>query len=81
MSLLQGRTEPGASPPPAEGGAAGPSPVQSEPLSSDFRDCEVETAGDREFRVLFGPGRGCSIATQFAQTLLANGRLAAGRPQ
>ncbi len=28
-------------------------------------DCEVEFTGDRQFRVLFGPGRGCSIATQF----------------
>ena len=35
------------------------------PRSSDLRDCEVETTGDRKFRVLFGPGRGCSVATQF----------------
>jgi quercetin dioxygenase-like cupin family protein len=33
--------------------------------SRDFADCEIETTGDRQFRVVFGPGRGCSIATQF----------------
>ena len=31
----------------------------------DFADCEIEFTGDRQFRVLFGPGFGCSIATQF----------------
>ena len=31
----------------------------------DFEDCEIETTGDRQFRVLFGPGSGCSVATQF----------------
>jgi mannose-6-phosphate isomerase-like protein (cupin superfamily) len=35
------------------------------PRSSDLADCAVETTGDRKFRVLFGPGRGCSVATQF----------------
>jgi len=35
------------------------------PLSCDLRECAVETTGDRTFRVLFGPGRGCSAATQF----------------
>jgi quercetin dioxygenase-like cupin family protein len=34
-------------------------------LSCDLGDCEVEATGDRKFRVLFGPGRGCSVATQF----------------
>jgi mannose-6-phosphate isomerase-like protein (cupin superfamily) len=34
--------------------------------SADLRDCEVETTGDRKFRVLFGPGHGCAVATQFA---------------
>ena len=33
--------------------------------TSDLADCEVEMTGDRKFRVLFGPGRGCSVATQF----------------
>lgn len=37
----------------------------STPLSRDFADCEVETTGDRQFRVLFGPGRDCAVATQF----------------
>lgn len=41
----------------AEGGA---------PLARDLADCAAETTGDRQFRVLFGPGRGCSVATQFA---------------
>jgi mannose-6-phosphate isomerase-like protein (cupin superfamily) len=35
------------------------------PLSCDLHECEVETTGDRKFRVLFGPGRGCAVATQF----------------
>jgi len=47
--------------PAAETGRAGPMP----PLLADLGDCEVETTGDREFRVLFGPGRGCAVATQF----------------
>jgi mannose-6-phosphate isomerase-like protein (cupin superfamily) len=34
-------------------------------VHSDLADCEVERTGDREFRVLFGPGRGCAVATQF----------------
>jgi uncharacterized cupin superfamily protein len=32
---------------------------------SQLSDCPVEVTGDRRFRVLFGPGRGCSAATQF----------------
>jgi mannose-6-phosphate isomerase-like protein (cupin superfamily) len=34
-------------------------------VSRDLRDCPAETTGDRTFRVLFGPGRGCAVATQF----------------
>ncbi len=34
-------------------------------LSRDLRDCPEETTGDRKFRVLFGPGRDCPVATQF----------------
>ncbi|HEX9030909.1 MAG TPA: cupin domain-containing protein [Streptosporangiaceae bacterium] len=49
-------------PPAAHGG---PVPAQTVPLTSDLCDCEVETTGDRRFRVLFGPGRGCATATQF----------------
>ena len=32
---------------------------------SQLRDCEVERTGDRRFRVVLGPGRGCEAATQF----------------
>ncbi len=39
--------------------------VSDVPLSRDLGDCEVETTGDRKFRVLFGPGHGCPVATQF----------------
>jgi quercetin dioxygenase-like cupin family protein len=43
--------------PAADGAAA--------PFSRDLRDCPAETTGDRKFRVLFGPGRDCAVATQF----------------
>ena len=49
-------------------------PVRNRPgAACDLADCEVETTGDRRFRVLFGPGRGCEIATQFV------GEIPAGR--
>jgi quercetin dioxygenase-like cupin family protein len=32
----------------------------------ELADCAAEVTGDRTFRVLFGPGRGCGAATQFA---------------
>jgi quercetin dioxygenase-like cupin family protein len=35
------------------------------PRLARLRDCEVEQTGDRRFRVLLGPGRGCEAATQF----------------
>jgi len=35
------------------------------PRVVQLADCEVEQTGDRRFRVLFGPGRGCEAATQF----------------
>jgi quercetin dioxygenase-like cupin family protein len=35
------------------------------PRMSRLRDCAVEQTGDRRFRVLLGPGRGCEAATQF----------------
>lgn len=44
----------------ATGGEAGP------PLVRELGECPVEVTGDRTFRVLFGPGRGCAAATQFA---------------
>jgi quercetin dioxygenase-like cupin family protein len=51
-----------------QAGAPAPGPGQalaSDLQASDLQDCDVETTGDRKFRVLFGPGRGCSTATQF----------------
>jgi quercetin dioxygenase-like cupin family protein len=47
------------------GGHRGASQDPVAPLSRDFGECEIETTGDRQFRVLFGPGKGCSVATQF----------------
>jgi len=35
------------------------------PQLARLEDCAVEVTGDRRFRVLFGPGRGCEVATQF----------------
>jgi mannose-6-phosphate isomerase-like protein (cupin superfamily) len=35
------------------------------PLVRALAECAVETTGDRRFRVLFGPGRYCQVATQF----------------
>jgi quercetin dioxygenase-like cupin family protein len=37
----------------------------ADPLVRDLAECPVETTGDRQFRVLFGPGRDCRTATQF----------------
>jgi len=49
---------------PVDGTPAGPAgPGRAH--STDLADCEAETTGDRKFRVLFGPGRGCATATQF----------------
>jgi mannose-6-phosphate isomerase-like protein (cupin superfamily) len=45
-------------------GAAGRDDA-TEPRLSELRDCAVEVTGDRRFRVLLGPGNGCSAATQF----------------
>ena len=50
---------------PAAPRAVGPAPAGTGPAVSDFTDAEIETTGDRQFRVLFGPGKGCSVATQF----------------
>jgi quercetin dioxygenase-like cupin family protein len=52
---------------PARAGLADPAragPAGTARLSR-LRDCEVERTGDRRFRVLLGPGRGCEAATQF----------------
>jgi quercetin dioxygenase-like cupin family protein len=43
----------------------GPAAAAQEPRIVQLGDCEVEQTGDRRFRVLFGPGRGCEAATQF----------------
>ncbi|MGA3155581.1 MAG: cupin domain-containing protein [Streptosporangiaceae bacterium] len=45
-----------------------PEPDADEPaglLVNRLDDCAPEMTGDRRFRVLFGPGRGCAAATQF----------------
>jgi len=46
--------------------ASGSQPADgATPLVRQLAECAVETTGDRRFRVLFGPGRGCTAATQF----------------
>jgi quercetin dioxygenase-like cupin family protein len=53
---------------PAPAAGAGASELDAEAtaaLSRDFAECDIETTGDRQFRVLFGPGMDCAIATQF----------------
>ncbi len=47
---------------PAAGAAADDAAL---PLLSNLGDCEVHSTGNRRFRILFGPGNGCSAATQF----------------
>jgi quercetin dioxygenase-like cupin family protein len=65
-----------AAPPPAAGSArpdgldarVSGRPEISDPgpaLTVDLGDCPAEVTGDRTFRVLFGPARGCPVATQF----------------
>ena len=44
---------------------AGATATAHGPRIVQLGDCEVEQTGDRHFRVLFGPGRGCGAATQF----------------
>lgn len=44
--------------------ASGPPPA-AEPAVRQLADCAVEVTGDRRFRVIFGPGQGCEVATQF----------------
>lgn len=48
-----------------EAGATGSDPAGGALRTRDLADCEVETTGDRQFRVLFGPERDCAVATQF----------------
>jgi mannose-6-phosphate isomerase-like protein (cupin superfamily) len=58
---------PAATPVPEDAGAeaAGVPGDAAAPRVSVLADCAVEVTGDRRFRVLFGPGRGCDAATQF----------------
>ncbi len=42
-----------------------PGPGAGGPVIRQLGDCPVEVTGDRKFRVLFGPGRDCAVATQF----------------
>jgi mannose-6-phosphate isomerase-like protein (cupin superfamily) len=51
--------------PAAEPGTAGAAAAAGPLRLSALSDCEVERTGDRRFRVLLGPGRGCEAATQF----------------
>jgi mannose-6-phosphate isomerase-like protein (cupin superfamily) len=60
--LLDAVALPAASSPP--GPASPPGPTET-PRMSRLGDCEIEVTGDRRFRVLLGPGRGCEAATQF----------------
>jgi mannose-6-phosphate isomerase-like protein (cupin superfamily) len=64
---LPASAPPPAAPPPlasAHPPASVDSPAAA-PRISYLRDCETEVTGDRRFRVLLGPGRGCEAATQF----------------
>jgi len=46
-------------------GAAPAAPAAPAARIVQLGECEVEQTGDRRFRVLLGPGRGCEAATQF----------------
>jgi len=72
VTLPAGAPEPAGPAGAAAAGHAG-SPDQAAPQARDLGDCEVEITGDRRFRVLFGPGQGCDVATQFL------GEIPAGR--
>ncbi len=39
--------------------------LSADVLIRDVAECAVETTGDRQFRIVFGPGVSCSVATQF----------------
>ena len=68
--LLDAVALPAAASSPAS--ASRPAPA-APPRLSHLGDCEIEMTGDRRFRVLLGPGRGCEAATQF------RGEIPAGR--
>jgi mannose-6-phosphate isomerase-like protein (cupin superfamily) len=68
VSLPAGTTEEAATAEGAATAAAGRAGAPGEatgPRLSELGDRPVEVTGDRRFRVLFGPGNGCSAATQF----------------
>jgi len=46
-------------------GRPGAAPAAPAARIVQLGECEVEQTGDRRFRVLLGPGRGCEAATQF----------------
>jgi quercetin dioxygenase-like cupin family protein len=50
---------------PGTAGTAGTAGITGTPRIAELGACEVEQTGDRRFRVLLGPGRGCEAATQF----------------
>jgi mannose-6-phosphate isomerase-like protein (cupin superfamily) len=50
---------------PAPPRPAAPPAFAAAPRLSRLGECEIEVTGDRQFRVLLGPGRGCEAATQF----------------
>jgi mannose-6-phosphate isomerase-like protein (cupin superfamily) len=62
VSLPAGTAEGAAT---GAGGRPGAAGDAAGPRLSELGDCPVEVTGDRRFRVLFGPGHGCSAATQF----------------
>jgi quercetin dioxygenase-like cupin family protein len=51
--------------PAASSATAGAPTAAEQPRLSELAACDVERSGDRRFRVLLGPGRGCEAATQF----------------
>ena len=62
VSLPAGGATPGDAGTPGDAAGLGDA---TGPRLSELGDCPVEVTGDRRFRVLFGPGNGCSAATQF----------------
>ncbi len=62
VTLPAGAADQAGTRPPDQAGAPADA---AGPRLSQLQDCAVEVTGDRRFRVLFGPGNGCSAATQF----------------
>jgi mannose-6-phosphate isomerase-like protein (cupin superfamily) len=67
LPALPGPTAPPPATPTTSAGTGetGETATAEEPRVSELAGCEVERTGDRRFRVLLGPGRGCEAATQF----------------